>query len=584
MTETIADKIANGTPLDLMEKKTVVDSWDGLSPDQRVRYGGDVGLRWMQKTIEQDGKNLGSGLVDKFLKTGKVGSNKVTRLPGESVDECVERAVPLLINEGMEQDEAVAVAHSMCEKCIKAKGPEQFAQWVADQGDKVEAAWMRGMQVFVSMPASEGQEDFEDVIHELQELLGDDYMVDVQTEAEPTEGEGWERVKYNGEDEDEKQKRWTRKEFYRDELTPLGRWMYDWGGDSQEILILKPPSNIGAEPDPNRTVEKFLLSQAKAAWRAKVEAAEDIRDEEPDAPIIRLARGLADIFARQEAEVLAAVVESNKGKKSVRFKINQGDIDRILQIISSFDDEIIDLMGPFAEGMVGLGGDAGIVRLNDQFGRLVEGDPDAPVIAAFDVTNPEVQKFLESYAIQLTDQVQQQSADAINRVLQQSLEEGATTATMAKRIQETGRFSIAQAERIARTESARAYVSGQDESWKQSGVVVGTRWLLAPGACPICQAAAAVFNSTANGVPAGEAALKKGQTLSLPGGGTFTIGFIDLTGPPIHPHDRCDKVAVLTTDAETAKAISKWFDEYAETGKYPAPIKVKLYRFVRKAA
>lgn len=563
MITTLVAKIASEQHLTLFEVGHLVaffDSKEAQDTDLYESHGGRIAEDFARQTWREHGRSMNMDRAKAVMNCGSVkrAAAKVERQPDESLGDCVSRAIPVLLEDGTAetQDQAVAIAVEMCGKCnpgSSLKGPEEFAQWVADQGDKVEAAWMRGTQVFVSMPASEGREDFEDVIHELQELLGDDYMVDVQTEAEPQDIDQWERVKGIYDDDEEKS------------LTPYQKWLDAVGIIGHDSPFAKKHFNdLGGN------------IQGWPNYEFKVDADEDIRDEEPDAPILRLARGLADIFARQEAEVLAAVVESNKGKKSARFKINQDDIDRILRIIRSFDDEITQLMEPFAEGMVGEGGAAGIVRLNDQVGA---GDPDAPIIGAFDVTNPEVQKFLETYAIQLADQVQQQSADAINRVLQQSLDEGATTATMAKRIQDTGRFSIAQAERIARTESARAYVTGQDESWKQSGVVVGARWLLAPGACPICQAAAAVFNSTANGVPVGEAALKKGQTLSLPGGGTFTIGFVDLTGPPIHPHDRCDKVPVLTTDAETAKAIKGWFDEYADTGKYPAPIKVKLYRF-----
>ncbi len=37
------------------------------------------------------------------------------RRKGESKAECVERKIPVLIDEGMEQNQAVAVANSICE-------------------------------------------------------------------------------------------------------------------------------------------------------------------------------------------------------------------------------------------------------------------------------------------------------------------------------------------------------------------------------------------------------------------------------------------------------------------------------------
>lgn len=41
---------------------------------------------------------------------------KVERGEGESLGDCVARAIPILMNEGKEQDQAIAIAYSMCEK------------------------------------------------------------------------------------------------------------------------------------------------------------------------------------------------------------------------------------------------------------------------------------------------------------------------------------------------------------------------------------------------------------------------------------------------------------------------------------
>jgi len=40
---------------------------------------------------------------------------KVTRQPGETKQECVDRAIPKLIDEGMAPNQAVAVANDMCD-------------------------------------------------------------------------------------------------------------------------------------------------------------------------------------------------------------------------------------------------------------------------------------------------------------------------------------------------------------------------------------------------------------------------------------------------------------------------------------
>lgn len=40
---------------------------------------------------------------------------KVERLPNESKGDCISRAIPILIGEGMSQDQATAAAESMCD-------------------------------------------------------------------------------------------------------------------------------------------------------------------------------------------------------------------------------------------------------------------------------------------------------------------------------------------------------------------------------------------------------------------------------------------------------------------------------------
>jgi hypothetical protein len=78
-----------------------------------------------------------------------------------------------------------------------------------------------------------------------------------------------------------------------------------------------------------------------------------------------------------------------------------------------------------------------------------------------------------------------------------------------------------KAERIARTETARAYIGGQRAGWKEAGVEK-VKILLAPGACPECVAKADEY---ADGLD------------------------IDSDDrPPFHPNDRCDEVPILEQD------------------------------------
>ena len=101
-----------------------------------------------------------------------------------------------------------------------------------------------------------------------------------------------------------------------------------------------------------------------------------------------------------------------------------------------------------------------------------------------------------------------------------------------------------RAERIARTESARAYVEGQEAAWELSGVVDRKQWLLAPKPCEFCRAAAAEWNEK-GGVPIGQAFYKRGHVLTGDEGGVMRLDYSDVSGPPLHPNCRCDLIPVL---------------------------------------
>ena len=532
---TLQAKIAAPQDLNLIELGEVVKFFD--SPDAKdvelyEQHGGSIMEKHVRLEWREHGKGMDLPRAKAIIDCGCVETkdNKVTRREDESLEDCVSRAISVLLDDGTAQNQvqAVAIANEMCAKCVKAeddttKGPEEFAAWVATNRDAIEGAWMMGMAVFVSVPASADREFVEGIIVELQDLLTDEYQVRVETEAQPPENEDWEQIKgiHVGGDGDKDKS-----------LTPYQKWLDAVGiigKDGEQAPFTKKVLDFtGVRSD------DLLLIGATF----KVDASEDIREDEPDTPIIRLARDLAAILERQEAAVTEAIeatkaAKPKKSKKATRrLKITNAQIKRIDEILRSFDAEIRDVMRPFAEAMVLEGGNAGIVRLQD-----IEAVSTAPgVEAGFDVTNPEVSKFLDTYAIELADQVQDQSSAQISQALKAGQAEGESTAQLTKRVQETGRFTPAQAERIARTESARAFVQGQEESWKQSGVVLGKRWLLAAGACVICQAVAAKFNSTVGGIKLGEPGFSVGDTFDDAAGNPVKVGFQDILGPPAHPN------------------------------------------------
>lgn len=92
------------------------------------------------------------------------------RQDGESVDDCVERKIPELIDEGMDQEQAVAAAHSICEEpCKSCPNDEEKAEVV-----EVEAAVVQPDEV-----ESEMLETVEEVEPEVVEKVQDEQETDI---------------------------------------------------------------------------------------------------------------------------------------------------------------------------------------------------------------------------------------------------------------------------------------------------------------------------------------------------------------------------------------------------------------------
>ena len=115
---------------------------------------------------------------------------------------------------------------------------------------------------------------------------------------------------------------------------------------------------------------------------------------------------------------------------------------------------------------------------------------------------------------------------------EQAIEEGWSAQEMASAIKEDYAFSPERAEMIARTEIAKADISGSVEGWKASGIVSEKEWLTAADCCDECQ--------EMNGEKA-------------PIDGTFKDG----KDVPLHPHCRCDVLPVIDDDKD---AVAKGFD------------------------
>lgn len=159
---------------------------------------------------------------------------------------------------------------------------------------------------------------------------------------------------------------------------------------------------------------------------------------------------------------------------------------------------------------------------------------------------------LEQAAARLANSSVATLRDEIARALQEGLEARESVQQIAVRVRalEGADFTGYAAERIARTETAISMTDATREGWRQSGVVVGYRFAIAPDACEWCQAVADQYGGKTFALD--EPLLEVGSTLAATvqgADGTATVHRRSVTYAPIystvHPQCRCTIEPVL---------------------------------------
>lgn len=109
------------------------------------------------------------------------------------------------------------------------------------------------------------------------------------------------------------------------------------------------------------------------------------------------------------------------------------------------------------------------------------------------------------------------------------LSEGSSVDQIRRNITDTfSTYSKSQAERITRTEVIHASNLAAEQAWADTGVVEAKEWLIAPGACPLCEP----YNGAI-------------QVLK---GGFYPETKFAQGNPPLHPNCRCVLLPVLFYD------------------------------------
>ncbi len=380
-------------------------------------------------------------------KAAKIDSPDISKPPArmadETLQECLDRAIPVLIAEGKPRAQAAAIAHSLCEKSTETVTEKEATKWLSQR------AVMAG-------------------------------LVDVESLCRC------------------------------EQATQSSKPKQSDSADGEHAAI-----ELLFEPD-----------------IVKQDAETDIREDEPERPGDQMRRILQDILDSMKEEILGVI--SARERTKILENIDFEDIDAI---IAEHRSRIFEDIAAPLERILTAGAGEGLTR--------IDLDP-----SIFSVTDPNVRRKLDGFRERLAGNVTDNTITRLRASLGEGVSLGETGSQLADRVEGTGLFDRNRSEIIARTESARAFIEGQLEGWKQTDVVAGKKWLLAPNACPWCVAAAKAFNAQTRTLDTSVQSVIGSNALSavFPGGKTRILN-LDyapvLGGGYLHPNCRCTIVPVL---------------------------------------
>jgi HK97 family phage portal protein len=252
--------------------------------------------------------------------------------------------------------------------------------------------------------------------------------------------------------------------------------------------------------------------------------AHDAREGEPEQPIVGMMRSLGEVFDKQRKAVMALLT----GQKEARIDVS---IHEIYELLRGFDDDVRWAIEGFVQDQLVSGGQYGM----EEIGLPPE---------TFDISNEKVANWARQYTVKLAHHVNDFTASKLSDELSHGYAAGESASKLSERVGKVfDEFDGYRTEMIARTESARAYVAGTEAAWRESGIVTGKKWKLAPGGCEACGAIARKFMDRA--IPLNQPFMPLGSALDLGNGKVFKIDYTDVMGPPLHPHCRCGITSVL---------------------------------------
>lgn len=287
--------------------------------------------------------------------------------------------------------------------------------------------------------------------------------------------------------------------------------------------------------DPNAAMPWMPMSADGLRVRTKAadEPLQDIEDRE----LRRYMQALERVMGEQVAPLVEIARNWTGSPKDLAERIRA----EALAMRGDLAKQIAEIAKPYAAVMANAGAVAALQALPE----LTEAED----ILDAEKANPLAVRAAQNAAARMSVSVSETVAQSISESVARGIDEGKTVQEIADEIAANRGITPERAQMIARTESAYAYTEGRIEAWKDTGVVVGKRWLLSPDACEFCEAAARQYGEKT--VPLDTPFYTVGTTLTGVAGGRMKLTYRNVDGPPLHPNCRCDTIAVTQQEAPT---------------------------------
>lgn len=303
-------------------------------------------------------------------------------------------------------------------------------------------------------------------------------------------------------------------------------------GDGDAETAIKPRKSVRDDAISHKSLWTESIS-IKASRRDAQSEFDDITEDERE-----ISRKVDRVLQAQIRSVLKQLNASEAPSAELTAKVEQ-----ILKS-SKWDSAIADALRPYLQRSIAQGISVG----GDTVRKLADLGPD------WTPATTELDRYAESESVRLATgaarSINRYTAVRVADIMGTAIGDGLTVDEIAGKVRDWAgkagdpeRQTRSRSVMIARTEAQRASRAAEVEAWRQTGLVKGKTWLLAPDPCEFCEAAAAQYSS--NPVPLDGAFFRKGSTLEGADGNAMTLDYEDVQGPPLHPNCRCSMQPVI---------------------------------------